>query len=136
MNETTEDELNQKRNMLYYNQLIMNERRAKSAHEKHVKVAKKRANFSTQKVDFKDYLFVPDNWEFVAYTLYFVGIPYIVGAFFLFLFVAGGSWDNFQLLNLNAFPIVWLIGYEIVAICLLIWIMILYLTYDTEEEEF
>ena len=134
MNETTEDELNQKRNMLYYNQLIMNERRAKSMHEKKAKGAKKRASFGAQKVDFKDYLFVPDEWEFVAYTFYFVGIPYVVGAFFLFLFIAGGSWDNFQLLNLNAFPIVWLIGYEIVAICLLIWIMILYLTYDTEDE--
>lgn len=134
MNETTEDELNQKRNMLYYNQLIMNERRAKSMHDKHTKTVKKRTGFGSQKVDFKDYLFVPEEWEFVAYTLYFVGIPYIVGAFFLFLFVAGGSWDNFQLLNLNAFPVVWLIGYEIVAISLLIWIMFLYLTYDTEDE--
>ncbi|ADN08864.1 hypothetical protein [Sulfurimonas autotrophica] len=134
MNETTEDELNQKRNMLYYNQLIMNERRAKSMHEKKAKVAKKRASFGAQKVDFKDYLFVPDEWEFVAYTIYVVGVPYITGAFFLFLFVANASWENFQLLNLNAFPIVWLIGYEIVSICLLIWIMILYLTYDTEDE--
>ncbi len=134
MNETTEDELNQKRNMLYYNQLIMNERRAKSMHEKKAKVIKKGASFGAQKVDFKDYLFIPDEWEFVAYTLYFVGIPYIVGALFLFLFVANANWENFQLLNLNAFPIVWLIGYEIVAICLLIWIMILYLTYDTEDE--
>jgi len=134
MNETTEDELNEKRNMLYYNQLIMNERRAKSKQEKKARGARKRASFAAQKVDFKDYLFVPDEWEFVAYTLYFVGIPYVVGAFFLFLFVAGGSWASFQLLDLNAFPIVWLIGYEIVAICLLIWIMVLYLTYDTEDE--
>jgi hypothetical protein len=134
MNETTEDELNQKRNMLYYNQLIMNERRAKSMHDKKAKIAKKRASFASQKVDFKDYLFVPDQWEFVAYTIYVVSVPYVVGAFFLFLFVANASWENFQLLNLNAFPIVWLIGYEIVSICLLIWIMILYLTYDTEDE--
>lgn len=136
MNETTEDELNQKRNMLYYNQLIMNERRAKSMHDKHAKVAKKRASFGSQKVDFKDYLFVPEQWEFVAYTFYLVGIPYITGALFLFLFVANASWESFKLLNLNAFPIVWLIGYEIVSICLLIWIMILYLTYDTDEDEF
>jgi len=134
MNETTKDELNQKRNMLYYNQLIMNERRAKSMHDKKVKVAKKRASFGSQKLDFKDYLFVPEQWESVAYTIYVVGVPYVVGAIFLFLFVANASWENFQLLNLNAFPIVWLIGYEIVAICLLIWIMFLYLTYDTEDE--
>ena len=134
MNETTEDKLNEKRNMLFYNQQIMNEKRAKSRHDTRMKTAKKRAGFGAQKVNFKDYLFIPEQWEFVAYTLYFVGIPYIVGAFFLFLFVAGGSWDNFQLLNLNAFVIVWLIGSGIVAICLLIWIMFLYLTYDTEDE--
>jgi len=134
MNETTEEELNKKRNMLYYNQLIMNERRMESAHAKRSKSAKKRESFGSQKIDFKDYLFLPDEWEGVAYTLYIVGVPYLVGAVFLFLFIAGGSWENFQLLNLNAFPVVWLIGYEIVAICLLIWIMILYLTYDAEDD--
>jgi hypothetical protein len=134
MNETTEEELNKKRNMLYYNQLIMDERRAKSAHDKKSKSAKKGEGFGSQKVDFKDYLFVTDEWEGVAYTIYFVGVPYLVGAVFLFFFIAGASWENFQLLNLNAFPVVWLIGYEIVAICLLIWIMILYLTYDKEDD--
>ena len=134
MNKTVEDELNKKKNMLYYNQLIMSERRAKSTGNKKSKFSINRQGFTSQKVDFKDYLFVPEEWEGLTYTLYFVGVPYLVGAIFLFLFIAGGNWDNFQLLNLNAFFIVWLIGYEIVAICLLIWIMILYLTYDIDEE--
>ncbi len=134
MNETTEDKLKQKRNMLYYNQLILNERRAKSLHGRKTKTAKKSTSFGSQKVDFKDYLFIPEQWEFVAYILYFVGIPYTVGALFLFLFIANASWESFQLLNLDAFPVVWLIGYEIVSVCLLIWIMILYLTYESEEE--
>lgn len=134
MNETTEDELNQKRNMIYYNQLIMNERRAKSQHEHKRKAAKKRTSFGSQKVDFKDYLFIPEQWEFAAYTFYVVCVPYLTGALFLFLFIANANWESFQLLNLNAFPIVWLIGYEIVSICILIWIMILYLTYEPEDE--
>lgn len=134
MNETTEDELNQQRNMIYYNQLIMNERHAKSQHEHNRKDAKKHTSFGSGKVDFKDYLFIPEQWEFVAYTFYVVCVPYLVGALFLFLFIANANWESFQLLSLNAFSVVWLIGYEIVSICILIWITILYLTYESEDE--
>jgi len=133
MNETIEDELTKKRNMLYYNQLIMNERKAKSSKDgKHKK--KKGGSFASQEVDFKDFLYIPEKWEGAAYAFYFVGVPYIVGAVFLFFFVAGGSYENFKLLNMNAFLIIWLIGYEIVALFSLIWILILYLQYDSEEE--
>jgi len=132
MNETIEDELTKKRNMLYYNQLIMNERKAKSSKDGKQK-KKKSSSFGSQEVDFKDFLYLPENWEGAAYVFYFVGVPYIVGAVFLFFFVAGGSYENFKLLNMNAFLIIWLIGYEIVAIFSLIWILILYLQYDSEE---
>jgi len=132
MNETIEDELTKKRNMLYYNQLVMNERKAKSNHHKHT--AKKRGSFASQEVSFKDFLYIPENWEGAFYVFYGVGVPYIAGAIFLFFFVAGGSYENFKLLNMNAFLIIWLIGYEIVAIFSLIWILILYLQYDNEEE--
>ncbi len=133
MNETMEDELTKKRNMLYYNQLVMNERKAKAGHSKHKK-KKKAASFGSQEVSFKDFLYIPENWEAAFYVLYGVGVPYLAGAIFLFFFVAGGSYENFKLLNMNAFLIVWLIGYEIVAVFSLIWILILYLQYDAEEE--
>ncbi|MEN4052192.1 MULTISPECIES: hypothetical protein [Sulfurimonas] len=133
MNETIEDELTKKRNMLYYNQLVMNERKAKAGHHKHKK-KKKSASFGSQEVNFKDFLYIPENWEAAFYVLYGVGVPYLAGAIFLFFFVAGGSYENFKLLNMNAFLIIWLIGYEIVAIFSLIWILILYLQYDAEEE--
>ena len=135
MNETIEDELNKKRNMLYYNQIVMNERKAKAAkrgHHKHGK--KKKQSFASQEVHFKDFLYIPENWEGAFYTLYGVGVPYIVGGIFLFFFVAGGNYENFKLLNMNAFLIIWLIGYEIVAVFSLIWILILYLQYDSDEE--
>ncbi|MEO1937476.1 MAG: hypothetical protein ABGW85_02460 [Sulfurimonas sp.] len=130
MNETIEDELTKKRNMLYYNQLVMNERKAQVFKKK--KRAKK-TSFGSQKVEFKDFLFIPENWEFAAYTFYVVGVPYFVGAVFLFFFVAGGNYENFKLLNMNAFLIIWMIGYEIVAVFSLIWILILYLQYDPED---
>jgi len=133
MNETVEDELTKKRNMLYYNQLVMNERKAKGFKgHKHAK--KKGQSFGSQEVSFKDFLYIPENWAGAFYVLYGVGIPYIAGAIFLFFFVAGGSYENFKLLNTNAFLVIWLIGYEIVAVFSLIWILILYLQYDSEEE--
>jgi len=132
MNETIEDELTQKRNMIYYNQLIMKERKEKSSKHKHTK--KKKVSFGAQEVHFKDFLFIPEKWEGIFYLFYIVGIPYIAGAIFLFFFVAGGSYENFKLLNMNAFIIIWLIGYEIVAVFSLIWILILYLQYDSQDE--
>jgi len=135
MNETVEDELNKKRNMLYYNQIVLNERKAKAARRGHSKQAKKKnQSFGSQKVDFKDFLFIPENWEGAFYAFYGVGVPYIFGAVFLFFFVAGGNYENFKLLNMNAFLIIWLIGYEIVAVFSLIWILMLYLQYDSDEE--
>jgi hypothetical protein len=131
MNERIEDKLVKKRNMLYYNQLVMNDHRSKISKKKKVK---KSTSFGSQKVEFKDFLYIPEEWEFAAYTFYFVGVPYIVGAIFLFLFVANGSYENFKLLNTNAFLIIWMIGYEIVAIFSLLWILILYLQYEPEEE--
>ncbi|QOP46705.1 hypothetical protein FM071_03400 [Sulfurimonas paralvinellae] len=127
-----EDELTEKRNMLYYNQLVMNERKAKS--HKTDKHKKKKQSFASQEVNFRDFLYIPEEWAAAFYVLYGVGVPYLTGAIFLFFFVAHGSYENFKLLNTNAFLIIWLIGYEIVAIVSLIWILILYLQYDSEEE--
>jgi len=132
MNETIENELTQKRNILYYNQLAMHERKLNPGKERGK--GSKHMSFASKKVEPKDFLFIPENWEFLAYTFYVVGIPYIVGAVFLFFFVAGGSYENFKLLNMNAFLIIWMIGYEIVAIFALTWILILYLQYEKEEE--
>ncbi len=133
MNETIEDELTKKRNMLYYNQLVMNERKAKSG-KGHKRAKKKHQSFGSQEVNFRDFLYIPENWAGAFYVLYGVGIPYLAGAIFLFFFVAGASYENFKLLNMNAFLIIWLIGYEIVAVFSLIWILILYLQYDSDEE--
>lgn len=127
-----DEDLEEKRHMMYYNQLLQQERREKIKHSH--KPKKKKVSFGAQKVDFKDYVFVPDGYEFIAYSLYVLCVPYIAGAIFLFFFVAGGDYENFMLLRLNAFLIVWLIGYEIVAVFLLSWIFILYLQYEDEEE--
>jgi cellulose synthase/poly-beta-1,6-N-acetylglucosamine synthase-like glycosyltransferase len=132
MDELLEEELIKKRNMIYYNQLMMSERKMKSKRH-HKKVKKKAESFTSQEIHFKDFLYIPEAWEPLFYAFYGVGVPYIVGSIFLFFFIAGGNYENFKLLNMNAFFIIWLIGYEIVAVVSLIWILFLYLQYDDDE---
>jgi len=124
------EDLNQeKRNAYYYNQIL--EKNKKGTSNKKPKVKSK--SFGTQKIDIKDYLYVPEGMEFIVYSLYFVFIPYIAGIIFLFFAVAGADFDNFMLLNLTQALIVWAIGYEIVATLTLTWIFVLFIKYDDTE---
>ncbi len=115
-------------NMVYYNQILRSDKKKK------IKKKKKAQSFAKQEVNFKDYLYIPDGWEPVLYAVYFVLIPYVIGAIFLFLTIAGADFANFKLLNMAAFFIVWIIGYEIVATVLLIAILIMFLKYDDDED--
>jgi len=110
-------------NMVYYNQLLRADKKVQS------KRISRNTSFTSQKVEISDYLYTPDDWEGFFYTLYFTFIPYIAGATFLFFTVAGGDYGNFKLLDMSAFLIVWIIGYEIVATFLLAVIFIAFLRF-------
>ena len=119
---------NHRNNQMYYNQIVREESYKKNNGQKYESSIK--PSFTSQNIEFGDYVFVINGYEGIFYTLYFLAVPYITGAIFLFFFVAGGSYDNFMLLDMNAFLIVWLIGYEIVATLILITIFISFLKYD------
>ncbi|MFA7354263.1 MAG: hypothetical protein WCZ70_06535 [Sulfurimonadaceae bacterium] len=123
---------NHRNNTMYYNQMLK-ENRVKNSTNK--KEKNNYDSFGSQKVDFKDYVFAMEGYEEFFYTLYFLMIPYIVGAVFLFFFVAGGDYENFMLLEISAFFIVWMIGYEIVATLLLITIFISFLRYQKKPKK-
>ena len=89
-------------NMIYYNQILNADRKAK------VKRNQKNVSFTSQEVHISDYLYSPDDWESVFYTLYFTFIPYLTGATFLFFAVAGADYANFKLMDMSAFLIVWI----------------------------
>ncbi|MBN2816835.1 MAG: hypothetical protein JXQ67_09135 [Campylobacterales bacterium] len=125
-----DEKITKNRNMLYYNQMMKSDR--VTQHQAKKKETKSKS-FASKKVELKDFAPVPEGWEFFVYTFYVVALPYILGAVFLFLVIARGSVDNFMLLNINAFPIVWLIGYEIASVIMLCWILVLYLQHDSEE---
>jgi hypothetical protein len=121
---------NDQHNMIYYNQILRADKKKNQAN----KLKKKNQSFTKQEVNLKDYLYVPEGMEIFVYTIYFISIPYFVGAVFLFFSVAGGDFANFKLLNMSAFFIVWAIGYEIVASILLISILVMFLKYDEDED--
>jgi len=110
-------------NMIYYNQILNADRKAQA------KKISKNKSFTSQEVDIRDYLYSPDDWESVFYTFYFTFIPYLMGATFLFFAVAGADYANFKLMDMSAFLIVWIIGYEIVATSLLLLIFMSYLRF-------
>ena len=85
------------------------------------------ASFGAQKVELNHYLISPAGFEGIMYTLYFVLIPYSVGALFLFLFIAHVSFEKFLQLDLASLFIVWAIGYEMLAVLLLFFIFLSYL---------
>lgn len=121
-----------RKNELYYNQMLKN-KGGRRPHENKHEFAN--TSFSSQKVEFSDYVYVMEGYEGIFYTLYFLAVPYIAGAIFLFLFVAGGNYENFKLLEMNAFLIIWLIGYEIVATLILLAIFISFLKYEKVSDK-
>lgn len=128
---SSKDNNTHKSNLMYFNQMV----EEKGPIKRHNNARKRKGpnSFATQKVDFKDYLVAPDGYESVVYPIYFVGVPYITGAIVLFFFVAGGSFENFKLIEFNNFLVVWIIGYEIVATVLLVAILVAFLKYDDND---
>jgi len=90
-------------------------------------------SFGSQKIDFSNSILVPSEYEGIAYSLYFLLIPYIAGNIFLFLIISNGSFASYKLLDTSSFFIIWIIGYEIVATIMLSWIAVLFFKYDEDK---
>ncbi len=99
--------------------------------------AKQKVNdsFGSQQVDLKNYVLSPEGWEGVMFTIYFLVVPYLIGVLFLFLFVAGSDIDNFLILDITAFFVLWAIGYEIVATLLMLGLLLSYLKWMYQQSK-
>lgn len=120
---------NRRNNAMYYNQLL----RENQTKSKTQRSSYETTSFAQKKVDFSDYLPVIVGYEGIFYTFYFIAIPYLMGAVFLFFVVAGGKFEHFMLLDFNAFLVVWMIGYEVVAALMLIAILISFFKHDSKQ---
>lgn len=129
-----DEKLVENKNMLFYNQMIERDRKAQKSKKR--KSKEHTNSFGSQKINLKDYLYVPEGIEYLAYAFYVIVVPYIVGAIFLFFTVAGGDFNNFELISLGSFFIVWAIGYEISASLTLIYIVFLYIKNNSNDNEY
>ena len=88
--------------------------------QKKEKSSVKPKSYGQKEVDLTAIFPVPEGYEKLFLTLYFITIPYVVGLLFLFIFVAKGNVASFIQLDIAMFVAVWGIGYEIVAAIALI----------------
>ncbi len=86
---------------------------------------KKTKSFAQQEVDLTETpLFFPQGFEKVFLGVYFIVLPYIAGLLFLFLYVSDGKTELFLSLNDDSsFIMTWAIGYEILAVLVLLYII-------------
>lgn len=125
MNQYKDD--NKQHNSIYYNQMLR-------ATNRETKVQPKKKDFASTEVDFSKYLIVPSEYKGIAYTLYLLAVPYIVGINFLFFYIAEAVYAKFSLLDLNSFLIVRAIGYEISGAIILIVIFFAFLKHLKQSD--
>jgi len=84
--------------------------------------------FMHQKVDLVDSVLFPKGYENIMLAVYFITVPYITGLLFIFFYIGKGDTTVFLSLNSeHSFLITWAVGYEIVALLILLWIAKLWL---------
>jgi len=94
------------------------------------------SSFTQQDLDFEDSpLFFPAGLEKLFLLIYFILLPYITGLLFLFFYVAKAKYEAFTSMNQDSsFLFTWVIGYEILAVMMLIYIIKLAVSFSMEEK--
>ncbi|MFT7879485.1 MAG: hypothetical protein ABXS91_03735 [Sulfurimonas sp.] len=103
-------------------------------HEK--KTFKSENSFGKQEVHYEDTpLFFPHGLEKIFLVIYVVSLPYITGLLFLFIYVAKSDYEAFLLLvQESSFIVTWAIGYEILAVLILLYIIKMAITFSTQNK--
>lgn len=120
-----QDNNTNQRNSIYYNQIL----RASERKNKDRKSNIVEKSFASKEIDLSKYLLAPHGYAGIAYCLYFLSIPYLVGLTFLFFYIAEGVYDSFSLLDITSFLIIWAIGYEITGSIILLIIFFSFVKY-------
>ena len=89
------------------------------------KLIRNNKKFSQQEVTFDDTpLFFPAGLEKLFLIIYFITLPYLAGLAFLFFYVGNGDTSLFGSLSSDAsYMLTWIIGYELLAVMALLWIL-------------
>jgi len=101
------------------------------------RIKNKESSFAQKRVTFDDSpLFFPEGFEKLFLVIYFITLPYIAGLLFLFFYVADGKKKLFLSVNSDTpFMAIWAIGYEILAVLVLLWIVKSAIAYSYENRQ-
>jgi len=75
-----------------------------------------KTSFAQKEIDVKAFIIAPEGYEAFMFTVYAVTLPYLFGLAFLYMFIARGSFSHFLNVKLSSFFIIWMIGYEVIAV--------------------
>ena len=98
--------------------ITLADKRIKYLHEKGKN--RKRDSFLSQKVSITDYINISEDMVSIVIFIAFLILPYGVGVLFVFVIFAKNSIDIFQRIDIDEYYILWSIGYEIIALFLLL----------------
>ena len=100
-------------------------------------IQNKNTNFSQKEVELSETpLFFPEGFEKVFLVIYMISLPYIIGLVFLFFVVAESNVERFLAVNQeSAFFLTWAIGYEIIAVLIILWIIKMALGFANESRK-
>jgi len=101
-------------------------------------IRNKSSKFAQQEVDLTQMpLFFPEGYEKIFLTIYVLFLPYIAGVIFQFIYIAETHIELFLSLNEKAsFIFTWLIGYEILATIILLYIIKLAISFTNENRKY
>ena len=77
-------------------------------------------SFAQKEIDVKAFVIAPEGYEMFMFGIYFFTFPYLSGLLFLYLFVAQASFSHFLNFKISSFFVIWMIGYEVLAIIALV----------------
>ena len=92
-------------------------------------IRKKRESFGSRDIDVYDYIVSPAGLEGLMLSLYFLLVPYLTGALFLFVAIAHVRFEKFLQLDLASLFVIWAIGYEVIALFILVMIFFSYIKF-------
>ncbi len=80
----------------------------------------KKDSFLSKKISITDYINISEDIASIVFIIAFLVVPYGVGVLFVFVIFTKNSIDIFRRINIDEYYILWSIGYEIIALFLLL----------------
>jgi hypothetical protein len=100
----------------------------RSLNEEKIKLRKKRVSnneiapksFFSKNIIISDYIYLPEGFQKFLLLTIFILIPYILGILIMFIFMGSEEFQEMTTLTFDLYMFTWTIGYETIALILLL----------------